>query len=155
MNDSGTDSMGTYFFECVAHCTEHTISFIMLKNKDYYPDLYLNIYLDSVPWYKRIWYAIKYIFGYKCKYGHWNCWEMKREDAVRLIYMCHDYLTTVQHMDYRLRDHKRIFSCPSCHQQTMILTVPISVLNNDGTYRCMSCNTIFEKHDTNQQNDSE
>lgn len=49
-------------------------------NGDIYTSVFLN---DYYPWYKRTWIALKYIFGYKSKYGHWDCFEMKPEDYVR------------------------------------------------------------------------
>lgn len=33
---------------------------------------YLHIHLSSRPFWSRIKYGIKYIFGRKCKYGHWD-----------------------------------------------------------------------------------
>jgi hypothetical protein len=31
-----------------------------------------------------MWVAIKYVFGYTCKYGHWDCFIMQPKDAQRL-----------------------------------------------------------------------
>lgn len=32
-------------------------------------EVYINIHLNKKPFWKRVKYAIKYIFGYKCNYG--------------------------------------------------------------------------------------
>ena len=35
-------------------------------------DIYVSMFLSELPLFKRIILAIKYIFGYKCKYGHYE-----------------------------------------------------------------------------------
>ena len=34
--------------------------------------------------FQRVWIALKYIFGYQCRYGHWDCFLLKPEDCSRL-----------------------------------------------------------------------
>ena len=53
------------YFECVCSSSEHTFK-IHIEDKE----AYLTIHLASLPLFKRIIFAIKYIFGYSCKYGH-------------------------------------------------------------------------------------
>lgn len=74
---------GTEFFECECGADEHTLRFVFDTEDDYciYTSIFLN---DWRPWYKRWWVAIKYALGYKCKYGHWDSWILKSEDAKRL-----------------------------------------------------------------------
>lgn len=50
--------------ECKCHSTEH----IMLLNK-IDDEFYVTIHLSKHGFFKRIWHAIKYVFGYRCKYG--------------------------------------------------------------------------------------
>ncbi len=74
--------MVTEFFECACHSDEHTLKF------SYDPDeneLFTSVYLNQYRhiW-KRIWGAIKYVFGYPSKYGHWDCFLLRTEDAARL-----------------------------------------------------------------------
>jgi hypothetical protein len=83
---------GTEFYECDCGSDEHTLRFILdldkreTKNPD--PMIYTNVYLNNWEhWYKRVWTAIKYVFGYKCKYGHWDCFILRYEDADRMIAM--------------------------------------------------------------------
>jgi len=74
----------TEHFQCSCSHEAHTIRF------EYHPwdkdkELYLSVFLHhwlSIP--KRIWYALKYVFGYTCPYGHWDVWCMRKEDAFRL-----------------------------------------------------------------------
>lgn len=73
---------GTHFFECKCSNDEHTIKFIFDKDEN---ELYTTIFLNNwYPWWKRCWIAVKYAFGYKCKYGHWDCWILQDEDVARL-----------------------------------------------------------------------
>lgn len=73
---------GTHYFECECGGDEHTLRFILDKeHKKIYTTFFLNHY-DQ--WYKRLWRGIKYIFGYKCKYGHWDVWTLRYEDIDRL-----------------------------------------------------------------------
>ena len=74
---------GTEFFECACHSDEHTLRFTLSLDDD--PEIYTSVFLGDYPrgW-RRIWTGLKYLFGYKCKFGHWDCFIMKPEDAMRL-----------------------------------------------------------------------
>jgi hypothetical protein len=74
------------FFECICTSDEHTLR-LTLENygpndKELYTSVFLNQYRN---FFQRVWVAIKYVFCYKCKYGHWDCIMFKPEDADRLI----------------------------------------------------------------------
>jgi hypothetical protein len=67
----------TEYYECLCHSTDHTL------RVGYDPDegdLWLEIHLRHDSWYKRIWHAIKHVFGYKCVYGCFDCWLMDEKD---------------------------------------------------------------------------
>ena len=81
---------GTYFFECDCGSHEHTLRFTLNKDPGdacIYTSVFLN---DWQTWYQRLWVAIKYAFGYKCKYGHWDTWALREEDAKVLRAMLDD-----------------------------------------------------------------
>jgi hypothetical protein len=49
--------------------------------------VYMSVYLSPLPLTKRIKAALKYIFGYRCKYGHWEEFvlgEEHREDLLKI-----------------------------------------------------------------------
>jgi hypothetical protein len=49
--------------------------------------VYMSVYLSPLPLTERIKAAFKYIFGYKCKYGHWEEFvlgEEHREDLLKI-----------------------------------------------------------------------
>lgn len=54
---------------CACHSTEHQI---VIQKDDKDKVIYCSIHLAPLPWYKRIVNGVKYIFGYRCKYGDFD-----------------------------------------------------------------------------------
>ena len=84
--------MEEHYFECACHSPEHRLVFSIDaedKHKEVYASMFINQYHNI---FMRTWIAIKYIFGYKCKYGHFDCWMLKSEDVPRLRDMCDEIL---------------------------------------------------------------
>ena len=54
---------------CSCHSTEHQI---LLLADNSYPEVYVHFHLIRGSFWYRLKYAIKYIFGYKCRYGAWD-----------------------------------------------------------------------------------
>lgn len=76
-------SDGEHYFECICSANEHRLRFALDRDeKELYTSVFLN---DWPPWYGRLWRAARYVFGYKCRFGHWDCWVLRKEDAGRLI----------------------------------------------------------------------
>jgi hypothetical protein len=75
--------METHYFECHCHSPEHTLSFHFFEDEPKMLSAYIFLSPDS--FFKRIWNAIKYIFGYKCKYGHFDEFILNPKDAEKLI----------------------------------------------------------------------
>lgn len=82
----------TEFFECACGADEHTLRFKLdaydPKDVELYTSVFLNQYRG---FFGRLWVAIKYLFGYKCKDGHWDCTMIRLEDADRLIALLENY----------------------------------------------------------------
>lgn len=74
--------MKTEYLECNCHSPEHTLVFHTYDDE---PMIYMHVFLKPDPFFKRIWNSIKYIFGYKCKYGHFDEFIMNPDDADKLI----------------------------------------------------------------------
>lgn len=68
-------------FICSCHNVEHQLIFSYFPKEGY---VYVNIHLVPDVWYKRIWYTIKYIFGYKCKYGCFDEFAFNCDDYPKL-----------------------------------------------------------------------
>jgi len=50
------------------------------------PEVYLTVYLTDYPYFcKRLWYGIKYAFGYKSKYGHFDTTCVSKAEAQKLV----------------------------------------------------------------------
>jgi len=104
---------GSHYFECKCDSIEHTMRFVIDKeDKEMYIDVHLNQYRR---WYETLWVGIKYIFGYKCKYGHWDVTMLKDEDILRLRDLCNDLLdiTTPKEKDMPEESHKYPANLPA------------------------------------------
>lgn len=74
-------------FICECHSLEHIFVFSdMCDINGSYDESgpYIHIFLKEHVWYKRILTAIKYIFGFKTKYGHYDEIILKPKDIIRL-----------------------------------------------------------------------
>ena len=72
--------MKTELFICRCYNIEHQLVFSAF-------DDCLLVSTHLTPEYniwKRIWYGIKYIFGYKCRYGHFDEFIFNPDDYIRL-----------------------------------------------------------------------
>lgn len=72
---------GTYFFECKYGMNEHVLRFTLnTEDREIFTSVFLD---DKFPWYRRLWSALRYLFGCKCEYGHFGTWLMEEEDVGR------------------------------------------------------------------------
>jgi hypothetical protein len=57
---------------CSCSSTDHQM--VIYKNTDplYGPEAYVHIHLAKRPFWYRVKYAFKYIFGYKSRFGAWD-----------------------------------------------------------------------------------
>lgn len=75
-----------YYFECACYSEEHVLRFAVDEEEgEIYACQFMRQWHNP---FKRIWIALKYVFGYKSQYGHFDCWLMLPEDADRMIAMC-------------------------------------------------------------------
>ena len=80
----GHDSYGQEVHMFLCHCShpEHTL------RVDYVPqwnEVTFEVFLAPAPWYKRIWQAVKHVFGYKSKYGHFTSIAFDPSDATEMV----------------------------------------------------------------------
>lgn len=63
----------TLFIECECTTLEHTMRFTYWKEEDPSEDrVYVHIYLYRASFWKRLVCAVKYLFGYRSKYGDYD-----------------------------------------------------------------------------------
>ena len=60
-------------------------------DKDLGRQVFVEIHLAPLVWYKRLWAGIKYIFGYKCRYGHFEEIILSSKHA-RQVYSLYRFL---------------------------------------------------------------
>ena len=104
----------TEYYDCQCACSEHVLRLVYMEGSESEPpELYTDIFLynpDSIL--KRIWMGIKYIFGFKCQYGHFDNWMMKAEDAKRLRELLERY-----EADFLKWKKPEVPCCPDCGTQ--------------------------------------
>lgn len=82
----------TEFIECTRLSNEHVLRFEIDDN-----ELYTSVFLCQYRGFlKRMCIAIKYLFGYKCKDGHWDCTIINPKDVDRLITLLLEYKVLIQ-----------------------------------------------------------
>lgn len=94
------------FLVCMCYSDEHTLRFQYFPEDSGHdhPSLYTSVFLNETnTFWQRIWVAIKYIFGYKCKYGDWDCFEFTRNAAQDLLVMLEDYLARTEEVNELLQ----------------------------------------------------
>jgi hypothetical protein len=74
--------METQLFLCECSSAEHQI-ITHYDSED--KQLFLTVHLSNLKFFERLWLGIKYIFGYKCKYGNFQEFIFNPKDADRLI----------------------------------------------------------------------
>jgi len=104
--------MKNEFFACQCFSDEHTLRFVY---DDYDPELFVSVFLrQHRNIFQRFWVAIKYVFGYTCKYGHWDCFTLRREDGPRLVELVNKFMT-----DFDKEEEARDEKAKEIHGETM------------------------------------
>jgi len=67
---------------CQCSSMEHHVAY-WIDGED--GQVYMNVYLSPLPFLQRVWAALKYIFGYRCKYGHWEEFVLGEEHVEDLL----------------------------------------------------------------------
>ena len=66
---------------CACHSPEHQL---LIRTIDGDDDVYLSMYLVPLSFFKRLRYGLKYIFGYRCKYGAFDEIIITREHVGKI-----------------------------------------------------------------------
>lgn len=85
------------YFDCICDTEEHTMRFTYFIDEwnDIHDDeVYITVYLRDYGFWTRCKQAIKHVFGYKSRYGDWQCTTIKREDAERLRTLLDQYINS-------------------------------------------------------------
>lgn len=70
------------YVDCSCNSPDHVLRFSYdLEENELWIEIQLIQYRNI---FKRMWVAIKYIFGYQCRYGHWDCWLLNPKDCEKI-----------------------------------------------------------------------
>jgi len=80
-------------FYCDCESPEHSFRFFVSSiDSDTKPKLHLEVYLNQYrSFFKRMFVGIKYIFGYRSQYGHWDITTLSEDDVQRLFVFIHQH----------------------------------------------------------------
>lgn len=67
---------------CQCNDPEHQIIFSSWEDDD---EVYMTVHLAPLPLFQRIAHAVKYIFGYRCKYGDFDEVFLKPSDYSKFM----------------------------------------------------------------------
>jgi len=74
--------MEQHYVECQCSDFNHVVRFVLdEKDGEVWLEVNINPYL---PWYKRVWEAVRYVLGMRAAYGHYDVTMLRDEDYVRL-----------------------------------------------------------------------
>jgi len=76
---------------CECSSAEHQMVLRFDDDKDLGRQVFVEMHLVPLVWYKRLWLGIKYIFGYKCKYGNFEEMILSPKHA-RQVYNLYRFL---------------------------------------------------------------
>ena len=81
-------------FDCMCTSAEHCLHIRYFDDEKEVDDhqLYIVVYLQKTKWYKRIWRGLKYIFGYRSRYGDFTEIIYDVEKVKELKKFFNDYL---------------------------------------------------------------
>jgi hypothetical protein len=81
----------TEYLECCCTSAEHLLRFTFWKGEC--PEIYIDVQLNRFHgFWKRLWRGIRYIFGYECRYGHWDETVLLGDQVRQLRAMCDKHL---------------------------------------------------------------
>lgn len=87
------------YLTCDCSSDEHTMRFTFAAGEtsqdssEVYTSVFLNQYRSV---WRRIWVAVRYVMGYKSKYGHWDCFSFNVEEAIRLRKLLQEFENDVE-----------------------------------------------------------
>jgi len=81
------------YVECSCSCESHVLRFIWDPDPEN-PMIYASMFLNSFSFFKRLWLAIRYVFGFKSEYGHFDEIMIQHHQLKKLRDMCDRFVQT-------------------------------------------------------------
>jgi hypothetical protein len=80
----------THYLTCECYSEEHTLRYTFDEEND---EIYTSVFLGDYPTFLgRIKNVVKYIFGYACAYGHFDCTTMGLEESKKLRDLLNEFI---------------------------------------------------------------
>lgn len=77
--------INTFYCDCVSSSHQIRTLYFPSEESDYdIPELYLTIHLCRFGFFNRLWKGIKYIFGYKSRFGDFDEFVFNRTTAIEM-----------------------------------------------------------------------
>lgn len=82
------------FILCSCHDLEHMmiIGYDDVPDKFFYQELYVHTHLQKRPFWQRVVYAVKYIFGRQSRYGAFTEYVFEEKQAIQMRDAINGYL---------------------------------------------------------------
>ena len=97
------DDPRNHYIICACSSDEHTLRLMHFKSDpkagNDFDEVYWSVYLNAYPWYKRLWIAVRYVFGYRSKFGDWDSGPLMGRSMIHQLRM---FLDGVDTDNYRL-----------------------------------------------------
>jgi hypothetical protein len=121
---------------CSCHSTEHLVQFVADDPDDEEAVCYVEVQLIQYrSFFQRAKVALRYLFGYQCRYGHWDCTSLDQEEAQKL----YDFLKTHTRVGKKDLKNQRIagleapMRCSIAELEAAREEYPAGVRTPDGT----------------------
>lgn len=75
------ENMNNEIFICECYNVEHQVVFRYLNDEAI---VYMSTHLVKMPFWERLWHGLRYIFGYRSRYGDFDEFIFNPNDAERL-----------------------------------------------------------------------
>ena len=101
------------FLECSCGCARHTLRFSRYRGFDDFDkflvvDMHLGHYMSR---FKRLWYGLQYIFGFKSSYGAFDEVLLERRDVEKLRDLCNEHLKRMDEKEWAEGELEDIPGC--------------------------------------------
>lgn len=104
---------------CECGSAEHQLVLHFDDDKDLGRQIFVEVHLVPLVWYKRLWQGLKYIFGYKCCYGNFEEIILTSKHLKKLRQMCR-FLSNSDRQLISPDEFKQIVGDNPCNQVTEI-----------------------------------
>ncbi len=78
------------YFECDCNSCDHVLR--MISDNEWPDECYIETHLKNLSFFKRLCLAVKYVFGFQSKYGHWEEYIWNKEKVIQMKNFCEEFL---------------------------------------------------------------